>query len=342
MNIELLSAYDILKISNPCVLFEIDIINSKNIFKSLIKKYHPDKNHDENSNEVFIHIHSLYKQYNELMQSGRWELPNTIFLTDERNTKYKINFGKKRKFELGMMYISKTVVVYVLESGHKKFYDNYLRNMKNFKFANDNMKKEFERYLPKVKKNFKCLDGKYAIIIEKTSETLLLQDVYEHFNVNGYPKEWDKHVAWITSRLYNLLAFLKYSGIVSNSISLETIFISPEHHTIMIYGGWWYSTKIGEKMIAVPSDLYNVVPPTILATKKANITTDGEFVRALGRKLLEKVKAPKPFTNWLNYSATEDVLGEYEKWQNKILKESYGERKFVKLNLSWGDIYDNP
>ena len=147
-------------------------------------------------------------------------------------------------------------------------------------------------------------------------------------------------MAWMQSRLNNLLCYFKFNGIVNNSISLETIFISPEYHSVAILGGWWFTTNIGEKMIAVPSHLYNSVPPTVRASKLASCTTDGEFVKALGRKLLEKAKAPKAFQNWLEYGAGDDPFKEYETWHTKILKESYGERKFIHLDLKWEDVYE--
>ena len=329
----------ILSITNPCVLFSDTEVKIKEEYRFLSFNFHPDKNPDPRAGDVFAHINQLYYEVAKLIKSNQWESPTVLKLFSTDGKEYIVRFKKKKTFELGAMYISDTVVAYVLDNKYEKLFLNAQEHIKNVQFSSDNMKKEFGRYLPEIRAAFKTKD-KCVLIVGKTKDLLLLSDVIEYYQ-DKFPVDWDKHVAWINSRLLNILCFLNYNKIVHHALSLDTIFISPEHHTVAVIGGWWYVVDYGRKMLSIPSNLYKYIPPTVLSTKKATNITDGELVKAIGRELLKKVKPPKAIENWFKFGAGESPIKEYETWQNKTLKEAYGERKFVALDLKVEDIYHN-
>lgn len=330
---------EILNINNPCSLFPNDEQEAKSKFHVLAAKFHPDVNKDSKASDTFIHIKHLYNQVLELIKLGKWEEVGVKEVTTTEGKKYRFKYDHKNHFELGEMLTCKSVVAYFIEENYKNLYDNAIKMISSLKYANDKMKSEMKKYMPEIVCKFKTVDGKYILVIKKTHEVINLQAALDYFDNTSYPKEWDKHAAWIQSRLNNILCYLKYCGIVHNGISTESVFISPEHHGLCLYGGWWYATKEGTKMISVPKKLYNNVPPNVLSSKLSSPITDGEFVKALGRETLKKVKAPKPFENYMKFPATGKPVEDFNMWMDTILPKAYGERKFIKLNLTYEDVY---
>lgn len=331
---------ELIDITNPCVLYPNDIDESKEVYKRLALKYHPDKNPDKLSGQAFAHIKNLYDEVLILIEKGTWEVPGVLEFTDELNRKYKLNYRKKHAFELGQMYVNNSLIAYNVEAKHQLLFINAIHRMTVLDYKSDNMKAEMSRYFPVIKANMKLSDGSYMLILEKTPDVLLLKDVLDYYNRTSYPEFWDKHVAWMQSRLYNIMCYLHLYGIVHNAISEETVFISPEFHSICLFGGWWYAVKEDTKMISVPAKLYNLIPPAVKASKMASYTTDMELSRALSRECLKKVTAPVAFTNWLKFSSGEVPAKEFKTWQEKVLIDSYGKRKFIELKLTGDMIYE--
>ena len=75
-------------------------------------------------------------------------------------------------------------------------------------------------------------------------------------------------------------------------------------------------------------------------TEKISLhTTDMESIRQLAKKCLVNIDTtPKAFVEWLNNGSEENSIKEFENW-NKTLDKSYGERKFVQLNILKNEIY---
>ena len=58
-----------------------------------------------------------------------------------------------------------------------------------------------------------------------------------------------------------------------------------------------------------------------------------------GMRLPHEKAAPQAMLEWLRLPASNDAAEEYRIWQQDILKESFGARRFVEMKLSHGDIY---
>jgi hypothetical protein len=184
----------------------------------------------------------------------------------------------------------------------------------------------------------------HVVVMKKTADVLSLRDVLTHFK--GRIDE--RHVAWMMSALLNIACYWQYAGIAHNAVSLDTCFISPKHHTVLVLGGWWYSRPIGGKMIAAPSHTINYAPHDLLTKKVADIRTDLEMIKALGRQLLGDVtgmrlasdkSVPQPMARWLKQAASDNAVDEYRIWKKKILHDSFDDRRFVELAVTSNDIY---
>jgi hypothetical protein len=323
--------------------------NDKNIMKSeyvaLSKKWHPDCNgNSEESNKVMTKINLFYNKAIDLFENNLWEGKKFIQLYLNNYQTLPINYNANYDFELGTYFTCNDKIIYVIEKEHEKFFINYKNSLAKLKFANDSMKKEFGRYLPFDVKYFKTNDEKFIISIKKPDGFILLRDILNFYN----GKIPDRHVAWILSTLYNIVCFLYYNNISQNGINLDNYFISPSNHSGALLGGWWYCTEFNKKMIGMPKEIYNILPPNIKSDKMGNIISDLESVRLIGRQLLGERSSyniklrkdiPEPFVNWLLLGSNNNAIEEYERW-GKILTDSYGKRHFVEMKISENNLYN--
>ena len=120
-------------------------------------------------------------------------------------------------------------------------------------------------------------------------------------------------------------------------ISIDNCFISPNAHSVLLLGGWWYAVREGENMLGAAKEIFEIMPVSAKSAKRASAVTDLESVKLIGRELLGRsAKAPKPFMDFLTGGSGSSPYEEYEKW-DRALYASYGERRFVKMEIN--DLY---
>lgn len=335
----------ILNAKIPEDIYTNDINIIKLEFRELAKKYHPDVCKDKDANVCFEIINTLYKNGIDKINKGIWTEKDVFFINTIDNRKIKIKFLSKKQFELGEFYICKNHIIYIFNNEYEKYFNNTLKMVNKISYKDDKMKTEFQKYMPGIYDSYKTKDDKYVLVLKKEEGTYLLEDVLKQQKGEMSPR----HAAWIISRLNNLNCFLQYNEIVLNGFSLDNCFISPKHHTIMIYGGWWYATKVKEKMIGTKKEIFDLMPVKNKSEKLSAYMTDTESIKYIGRQLLnlfttnkKDIKGeeiPPPIINWLN-SSGDDAFKEFDKW-NTVLTDSWGKRKFVNLEISDNDIYNN-
>lgn len=210
------------------------------------------------------------------------------------------------------------------------------------RFASPRMQETIERCLPRFVAA-KDPDGRAGYLIEKTSDVLLLRDVHDYFS----GKIDRRHVWWICSRLMNLACYLDFVGMAHNNIGLDACYISPPHHSVCLFGGWWFACPIGEPIKALPARTLEVYPATIRKSKNAFRKGDRLLIRRTICELLGDPSGmsfrfdpdfPKPIEKWLNLPFPEKARDDYAAW-TAALEASFGARRFTKLDLSEADIY---
>lgn len=335
-----MTAEQILAISRPADLFSCDTAEAKKKYHALAKEWHPDVNNSFKADLVFSHIKKLYDKALEHIELAVWEDSSHVAITTKSGVKYSLPYQRKHDFELGVFYVGLVHVTYMIDAKHKALFDNFLKTIKTLKFSGDRMKEEFNRLLPHNYAPFEMKDGRFGLQIPKTPDMLLLKDVLEH-----YGQMDPKHVAWIQSRLLNISCYLKYTDLAHNNIALDTCFISPEHHSVALLGGWWYTAPRGQILSQMPARTFNLLPWDVRSKKKASTKTDRELIRALGRELLGDLhgikvhkETPTEMLSWLRSVSTSDSIEEYGMW-NQVLDKSFGKRKFTVMDLSSKDIY---
>ena len=337
---------EILKMQKPYELFKGDLKEAKQTYIELMKIYHPDLHKGDNSYiEVTSKINSLYKEAIEELENGRWIEPNFIKLKGNNNKNYSMKFKISHEFELGNMYVGNNSIMYLLDAENSDLIENALNVLKNLKYENEEMKKEFKKYLPKVITTFETKDEKMGLVIEKDEELICLKDIWMYFN-----KKMDaRSVTWILSSLYNIACFLNYNEIAHNGITINNYLICPKNHSGALLGGWWYSKKLKEKMIGVSSELYDVMPHSVKDSKESSAILDLEGIRLIGRTLLGDESGiqlafdkeiPKPLSSWLREISVSNPFEEYSRWNDVIIK-SFGERKFIEMKIDKEKLYES-
>lgn len=304
-------------------------------YREIARAYHPDISSDPQANEVMAKVNQLYEEALRLIESGTWEVSNRLILRDKSGKKYIGKYLKQFPFELGEAYIANSTVTYVFNEKHKKFFDNAVSQIKGLRYANKKMEEEISRFMPHILYALSLDDRRFCLVLNKPEDVFLLSDIKDFFG-GSLP---DRHVAWIMSRLSNLCCYFSYTGIAHNGLTLQNCFICPSKHSILPLGGWWYAQRIGEKMLGVPSAVYDIMPIKAKSEKLSDIITDLESAKLIGRQLSDISSLPKPFQSFLNSGSAHDAIEEFNRW-NTTLDKSYGERKFVNMQVTKTDIYE--
>jgi hypothetical protein len=307
---------------------------------ALSKRWHPDK---EGSNHAMAQINTLRDQGLKDIDNATWQQEGKkIIPLDKGNL--VVNFLAEHPFELGTMFVCETSVIYKIKSDCTDFISNMKKTVpKKFVFNNSKMKKEVEKYLPRVIATYDAKDKDKLVIIAKTDDLFLLSDVLRYFDGKIPPK----HVAWILSSIYNFACYLNFIGVAHNGLTIDSYFISPEFHSGVLIGGWWYSVEWDKSMVGVPGKIYDVLPTKIKSDKKGDCLADLEAVKLIGRELLGDKNGnklyldkdiPEPISNFLRLPAESNAVEEYRTW-GQVLKAGFGPRRFIELKINRDEFY---
>lgn len=305
------------------------------IYKELCKQFHPDSCGDPRATDAFATLQIFYKEASAVVGTGVWEGSRYVEIKTTTGKTLQINYLYHAIFELGDCYVCNRNIIYIFDFSKKKYYNNYIKQIKNISFADKDMEKMFKPLFPEVVSEYDTPNEKHVIVLKKTEDVYPLRCVIENFYKGNIP---DTHLAWMMSRLMNIGCYLKYNGQVHNGINIDNCFVSLNFHTILLPGGWWYATKEGEPMIGTTAEIYNIMPPKVKADKVSSSITDIESIKAFGRKYLAST-APDAFKAFTVSGTGEDSMKEMEKWDSALI-DSFGKRRFIKIDATAKEVYN--
>ena len=330
-------------LSVPEHLFTGDPDQARREFRTLVAIWHPDRCSRPEATAVFQHLSRLYATAERKLRNGAWQTPGLLTLRGSDGTRYQIRYLCEREFELGQLFIGPETATWLVEKQHADLFQNGLDAISGLRFADGRMAAQLQPGLPEIAARFETADC-LALVLRKAPDLLLLSDVLEHFD----GRMDARHVAWIVSSLLNLACYLDYAKLAHNAILTDAVFISPPRHSSALLGGWWYAVRQGQAMRAAPALTVQYAPFDVINHQRGDIRTDLELVRAVGRALLGDISgarlardkaAPPAMLDWLRLPASGSPVQEYQTWQGRVLKASFGERRFVKLDLAVNDLY---
>ncbi|MBZ0186347.1 MAG: hypothetical protein K8F91_08880 [Candidatus Obscuribacterales bacterium] len=354
-DLESITAKQILSVRTPEALFSQSRAQAKAEYRALIRLWHPDFRKTSIAPEVLAHLVSLYKIAKHKSLHGDWHEPclkveqeqagvKTIRMKDGSIKRFR--YLAASKIELGCMYIADNYVVFQVDAQYEDLYRRARKTVRGLSFSDADMACEIAPCLPEIVDCFSSTKSNF-IAFRKTPDQLLLKDICAHMGGAISPVE---HVGWILNVLYNIACYLEVSGIVHNGISVDTLFVSPLRHSGMLLGGWWYSLRFEEEMLALPEDLVRFIPPDIVSNGLACQRADLELIKATGRALLGycdsdweslrfDCRIPASMLEWLLLPSTGSAVEDYAVWKYEVLPQCFGRPAFVDLRLVSGDLY---
>lgn len=308
----------------------------KDEYRQLAKLWHPDHNPgDPRAPAVFSHLNLLHEAGQEKLRRGSWSPPGQLLVTDVDGKYWRLNYYKRRPFELGEIFYGRRAVGFLLAAGNADRARAAAAVIRGNSFSNDAMRAEMEKYLPSITSTVMVNDGRVLVVMPKTADVYLLDDLRKALGGSVDPR----HVAWILSSLFNIACYLEYAGTVHNAFLGDTIFVSPQYHSTALLGGWWYAAKLGSPITHLPTAVHRIAPPAVLRAKKADHQLDRIAIRAVGRELLGDAtgmslagRAPDPMLTFLRSPPHDSALKDYGAWR-AVLESSFGPRRFVELVL---------
>ncbi len=327
----------------PERIFPNSATGIKQTFRQMAFKWHPDRCTDPRADTVFAHLATLHREAERKYAEGNWSVPCLLSLATTDGKVYELRYGVKFPFELGMTYIGQSHVTYVVDRQYADLFENGVRTLGNLPFANDGMKAEMARTLPVIKAKLET-ETSLVLVVEKQPAFIRLRDLLDEVGGKFYPK----HVAWTLSNLYNTACYLRWAGVTHNEFSIDTVFVSPQHHGGAVPGGWWYAAAKNSKLQALPTRSVELAPSDVLRSHIADARVDLELIRAIGRELLGdpsgsglswNKEVPKPLADWLRAPTSGDALTDYKCWRDHVLPGSFGPSRFVKWDINLSNLY---
>lgn len=340
-----LTADFLLSISDdePERVFSEEADVAKKEMRKLAFAWHPDRNEDSQAGAVFHKVQVLYARAEQKRAAGTWEVPGQLTIKAANGSVFTLSYARRHAVDIGSLYVGRSVFAFEVGSANLDLVDEGLAQQGMLTYADSAMEAEFSKYFPQLVRKVETHTGA-VLVYQKNQGQLLLKDVLEHFNGKMPPR----HVAWLISRLLNIACYLERQAKLShNGIGVDTVFISPELHSVALTG-WWFAAGQGEPLKALSRNAAMYAPPDVLTAKQGNSRTDIELIKALGRQLLGDASGarlrgdasiPAAMVDWLELSTAQDAVSAFKEWQNRVLLDAFGQRRFEELALTFTDIY---
>jgi hypothetical protein len=330
--------------SRPEKLFSGDADADRRLYRTLAMEFHPDRH--PTYGEVFKHLAGLKAARDRQMDEGTWCGAGRQALALGGGRRLDLRFLRRYPFELGTLLIGARTITWLFRDEHRALYEQGVRTLKELRYANEAMRNEMARVLPRVELQAETSEGP-VLVMAKGPDVVRLTDVLDHLGGRMDPR----HVAWILGTLHNLGAYLHWAGLTHNAIGLDTYFISPRDHAGLLLGGWWYARPAGAAMTYLPgpsADVWRtILPPHVAAARRATPALDRELIRRVARtllgdpggtRLLRDPGVPAPLGRWVTTPGDDDGIEDYANWA-RARDAAFGPRRFVTMDLTPREIY---
>lgn len=278
-------------------------------------------------------------------ETWREEEYKKVCITSVEGEKYNINYIEHSEFSLGELYVTKRYIIYVVYNKYKKYYENYIQKTKRYSKPDRKTWKMVQYALPKVEKYFENTDNNFVIFVKKPSEMYSLREILEYFDGSLNPE----YVASILTRLYYFVCYIGLIEMTHNAITLDNLYFAPgkeveegssytvdDMRIVGVYGGWFFTTYLEEKIIGMPKEVYEILPEKCKNRGFSSFEVDMLSIKEVAKKLLgNKIcETPKPFFDWVNSKKiAENAYLEFCDWE-RVVDSSFGGHRFVDIDIS--------
>ena len=322
--------------------FTTSAVDLKAQYKRLAIQYHPDKG---GTVDQFQQLQEEYTTCEKLVAENLpWDTGSSI-CWKINDSCFKQGYRLARDVEfIGREYIGNKSVTTIINADVLDLGQNAINSIEHVRShlgPNTKMQEKNRWIIPTIPHVMK--GHIMHMSIQKDAHILPLSEV-----MRVYPKPDIRHITWMIGRLMHILCMLDYAKIMHGAISPDSLYVDLNNHNLQLYGGWWFATKFGEPLKALPSRSVTAMPSSMKADKKGNRLLDAELVRKTileligvrsATQLIGNSYVPKPITEFLATPFTDSSAFDlYARWE-KVRDASFGKREFVNFIYDINDVY---
>lgn len=299
-------------------------------FRELARRWHPDRNPGVDV-AVFSRIVELHGVAKDVLDGGSALPVRTLKAADGRT--FRFEHRRAHATDLGETLVGINRIVHVVPADLRDLADHAAAFVP--RFADDAMRAEMERFLPRRMNEIALADGGMAFVEAKEPHQILMRDLMALVPFDP------RHAAWIATRLVNVACWLDWAGIAHGAIGPDTLLVSVESHGVGLTGPFLTATRYGERFGALPARTLDERPSAGRDGAVADAGLDPALVRLTvreglgdpsGAALRFDAKFPKPFADWLTTPAANGARADFPAWE-RARDASFGERRFVKWDV---------
>ncbi len=297
-------------------------------FRELAKVWHPDRNRGVDP-AVFARIVELHAIARDA--TGGDALVRTLAAVDGRT--YRFAQRRSHATDFGEVLIGVTHIVHVVPPALRDLAERAASRLP--RFADDGMRMEMERFLPRRRMQLDTVDGGMAFVETKSADQVLLRDLMALAPFDP------RHAAWIATRLVNIACWLEWAGFAHGAIGPDTLLVDAVTHGVALTGPFLSARGFGHAFRALPQRTIDACPGYGSDGAAADARLDPCLVRltvreclgdASGVRLRADSSFPKPFADWLTLPPAKGARADFPAWE-MARDASFGERRFVKWDV---------
>lgn len=324
-----LSSSEILKINDFVSMFGSDESLTTKVYRKLLKIWHPDMNKNDTSN-VFVHIMNVFNKRT-----------SSTTIKQETVDGYNFTYIFKSSSDLyDLYYDSGNSLFITFKNAGEKLVKNYSKNHELI-FKKLESHKLRDRYRPLLDAKIYSRQSLYRIATKGNFVPLSL--LMEHITDL---KDW-KISAYIISRLFDMIKMYRSFGLSCIGFDPNLILVDTSTHRIIDLSALFFSTNIGEKMIALTgiqadsilkSDLSSGIcsEESIMNMMKSLSYRLAGDSRGIGNHLMLDNTSNKDLVKTIR--SFSDVDSSYVKWIDKDILNLFKERSFYKKEVMMLDL----
>ena len=315
-------------------LFSDDENVAKKQRRSLLNKWHPDSNKEQDAEKVFIHINYLYGLNNTQVVENVLEINGkeyhyyfsivndifTLYYLTSFKLLIKFNF-KQEELKLNFVKNRNKLDLFLNSKDFKSRYQDIL-NLKILSSSNG-------EYL------YVDLPSNYLPL------SLILQYIKEF-------KDW-KMSAWIISRYYDSALLYQHSDLKYIGCDFNLVFVDTKKHLIIDLSALFFSVK--DTMLLLTNNQHKFFTHSAISSKKcddesinslikfSSILLAGDITQTGNFNLIEDIEVNKELIQQLLLiNSSRSLLDNYKEWQEQTITKVFSQRSFYKKELTFNDL----
>lgn len=328
-----LTSADILGATRPELVFGFgDKETCESVFKSLRRKWHPDRNDDPKATEVFCRLQELFDHIGNYL----------VYVASGSQHNFKQRCVTR--FLLGDIYHHEGGIAIVLDEDKVKFskvlQDNLKRIHTCYSSANPDLKKMIDDLVPVL---HRVSDDGRTIVLKFPAQCKGAVNLSLLINSQGGKLE-PRVVAWVISRMFNYAMIMQKAGLINNAFSPEHFWINLKDHSGFDPLSLFFATGFNEKLRVLTGEGQLCLPAESLAKKVSHPVIDIRLIKKAGIRALGDTSGsgmsldkdiPEALRTWLRSTTPTEskVLDVYKDWQERVLNDAFGKRSFYKWEV---------